>query len=119
MTDDRVQLTQYEIQFDIRDLKIHFRTMEIRFRLNNKNTAFAYSRGQLFLKCNADIESIPNVKRQTSEFVYIRSDEKTNLRLINSARLSEYNCLLECISLIAISQKALKRTPLNTLMLLI
>ena len=90
MTGDRVQLTQYEIQFDISDLKIHFRTMEIRFCLNNKkNNGFAYVRGQLFLKCTADIESIPNVKRQTSEFVYIRSDEMSNLRLINSDSSSE------------------------------
>lgn len=93
MTSDRVQLTQYEIQFDISDLKIHFRTMEIRFRLNNKNNGSvhtAYSRGQLFLKCIANIESIPNVKRQTSEFVYIRSDEMSNLRLINFESSSEY-----------------------------
>lgn len=89
MTGDRVQLTQYEIQFDISDLKIHFRTMEIRFCLNNKNNGFAYVRGQLFLKCIANIESIPNVKRQTSEFVYIRSDEMSNLRLINSGCSSE------------------------------
>ncbi|KAL7025506.1 hypothetical protein ACKWTF_013500 [Chironomus riparius] len=85
MTSDRVQLTQYEIQFDISDLKIHFRTMEIRFCLNNKNNGFAYVRGQLFLKCIANVEGIPYVKRQTSEFVYIRSDEMSNLRLINSS----------------------------------
>lgn len=85
MSSDQVQLTQYEIQLDTGDLTIRFRTMEIRFYLH-RNASFEHIRGQLFLKCIADIASVPNVKRQTSELVYIRSDEKmSNLRLINSA----------------------------------
>ncbi|KAG5671327.1 hypothetical protein PVAND_001530 [Polypedilum vanderplanki] len=80
MTAERAQLTQYEIQLDIRDLQVRSRTMEIQYRIA--------SRGQLFLKCTADIELL-NVKRQTSELVYIRKIEKmSNLRLINSAYLS-------------------------------
>jgi hypothetical protein len=77
------------------DLTLRYTTTRIRFHLD-EDGEFEPIEGRLFLMCIANIESIPSVKRQTSEVVYIRTDELNSLRLINSAcRRSS-----ECISLI-------------------
>lgn len=80
-------MSPFETTIDAGDFVLRSRTMQIRFPLDEKH--FGHVRRQIFLKCVANIEQIPNTKRQTSEFAYIQSDDLQNLRLINSQSLGE------------------------------
>lgn len=82
VTGERALISQYETTIDAEDFILRSRTMQIRFHLDEQH--FGHVRRQIFLKCVANIEQIPNRKRQTSELVYIQSDDLQNLRLINS-----------------------------------
>lgn len=87
MTSERTSISHFETTIDAGDFELRSRTMQIRFQLDDKH--FGQARRQIFLKCVANIEQIPNMKRQTSEFAYIQSDDLQNLRLINSQSLGE------------------------------
>lgn len=80
-------MSQYETTIDAEDFVLHTRTMQIRFHLDEQH--FGHVQRQIFLKCVANIEQIPNRQRQTSELVYIQSDDLQNLRLINSQHKGE------------------------------
>lgn len=97
VTDDTAELTHYvTVAMKIEDLTLRYTTATIRFRVDVENGEFEPIEGRLFLMCSANIESMPSVKRQTSEVVYIQTDELNSLRLINSS-----GCMLsKCISLI-------------------
>lgn len=75
-------MSQYETTIDADDFTLHTRALQIRFHLDEQH--FGHVQRQIFLKCVANIEQIPNRQRQTSELVYIQSDDLQNLRLINS-----------------------------------
>jgi hypothetical protein len=87
---ERAHLTEYEKMNDDERLLVHARTLQIRFQLDEEHFEPAASR--IFLKCVASVEMVPYSSRQTSELVYIQSDDLQNLRLINSQR-GEGECL--------------------------
>lgn len=89
VTTGRALLSKFETTIDTEDLVMHTRTMQIRFYLDEQH--FGHAQRQVFLKCVANIEQISNRQRQTSELVYIQSDDLQNLRLINSQRKGECN----------------------------
>lgn len=96
VTDDTAELTHYvTVAMKIEDLTLRYTTFTIRFHVD-ENGEFEPIEGRLFLMCSANIESIPSAKRQTSEVVYIQTDELNSLRLINSSGCK----LSKCISLI-------------------
>ena len=82
-------MSQYETTIDAKYFLLRARTMQIRFHLSEEQ--FGHVQRQIFLKCVASIEQIPNTKRQTSELVYIQSDDLQNLRLINSQQTGKFN----------------------------
>lgn len=87
MTSESISISLYETTIDAQDFVLRSRTMQIRFHLDEQQ--FGHIERQIFLKCVATIEPIPNMKRQTSELVYIQSDDLQNLRLINSQSMGE------------------------------
>lgn len=96
VTDDSAELTHYgTVAMKIEDLTLRYTTATIRFRVDESGE-FELIEGRLFLMCSANIESMPSVKRQTSEVVYIQTDELNSLRLINSSECK----LSKCISII-------------------
>lgn len=97
VTSDKALISQYETTIDAEYFLLRSRTMQIRFHLNEHN--FGYVQRQIFLKCVASIEQIPNMKRQTSELVYIQSDDLQNLRLItqNKGEFNKLVCLRLCL----------------------
>lgn len=80
-------MSQYETKTDSDDFVMHTRVLQIRFHLDEQH--FGHVQRQNSLKCVANIEQIPNRQRQTSELVYIQSDDLQNLRLINSQQKGE------------------------------
>ena len=89
VTTGRALLSKFETTIDTEDLVMHTRTLQIRFYLDEQH--FGHAQRQVFLKCVANIEQISNRQRQTSELVYIQSDDLQNLRLINSQHKGECN----------------------------
>jgi hypothetical protein len=89
VTGKRAFLSQFETTIDSEDLVLLARTMQIRFYLDELH--FGHVQRHIFLKCIANIEQISNRQRQTSELVYIQSDDLQNLRLINSQNKGECN----------------------------
>lgn len=100
MTDDSsAELTHFvTVAMKVEDLTLRYSTTKIRFHLDEYGE-FEPIDGRLFLMCIANIENISSVKRQTSEVVYIGTDELNSLRLINSGIL-QCRRSSECISLI-------------------
>jgi hypothetical protein len=88
VTSEKALISQYETTIDGEDFMLRSRTMQIRFHLDENNFDRHIQR-QIFLKCVANVEQIPNMRRQTSELVYIQSDDLQNLRLINSQSVGE------------------------------
>lgn len=89
MTNEIAVLSQFETTIDAEDFILRSRTMQIRFQLDEQH--FGHVQRQILLKCIANIEQIPHSSRQTSELVYIQSDDLQNLRLINSQRKGEFD----------------------------
>lgn len=81
---ERAMLSIYETTIDDEMITVYSRAMQIQFRLDVED--FDASSKRIFLKCVASVEQLPHMKRQTSELVYIQSDDLQNLRLINSER---------------------------------
>lgn len=102
VTRDKAVINQYETTIDAEYFLLPSRTMQIRFHLMEHN--FDHVPREIFLKCVASIEQIPNMKRQTSELVYIQSDDLQNLRLINSQHIGELN-KLACLGLCLITNE--------------
>lgn len=89
MTSESAIMSQYETTIDVEDFILRARMTQIRFHLDEQH--FGHVQRQIFLKCVANIEQIPNRQRQTSGLVYIQSDDLQNLRLINSQHKGECN----------------------------
>lgn len=104
VTNLQALISQYETTIDAGDVILRSRTMQIRFHLDEQH--FGHVQRQIFLKCVANIEQIPNMKRQTSELVYIQSDDLQNLRLINSQSMGECDksCYLKVLFVRKVNQ---------------
>lgn len=87
-TSEEALISQYETTIDGEHFTLSSRRAQIRFHLDEQH--FGHVQRQIFLKCVANIEQVPNMKRQTSELVYIQSDDLQNLRLINSQNMGEF-----------------------------
>lgn len=91
-------MTHYETTVDAEYFILKSRTVQIKFQLDEQH--FSFAQRQIFLKCVANVEQISNMKRQTSELVYIQSDDLKNLRLINSESSGEFKSCLRKIFVI-------------------
>lgn len=73
-------MPQQETTVDMDGLPLRYRTLEIRFILDEFR--FGHYRGKLDLKCVASIERFPTLKiRESKTYIYVHTDDLNNERL--------------------------------------